>query len=123
MGYIFSKCKELTNVEMINWDFSNVIEMNNMFDECVKLEKLFNFPKNKTLNVTNTSFMFYQCQNLKELPTEFEFNHKSRINMSFMFYNCSDKLKGEASKKLNIKKFLGADKYEMFGSDGKCIII
>ena len=100
--------------------------MNNMFDRCILLEKILNFPKNKTSNVALINFMFAECKKLKIDPNnQLEFDYRKITNMSFMFYKCESINKQEVTKLLNIDKFKKADKTCIFEGCEKngCYII
>ena len=55
-----------SELDLSGWDTSNVIDMENMFDNCGNLEYLDirNFDMSK---VENTNYMFINCDNLREL--------------------------------------------------------
>ena len=85
MSYMLSDI-EVTELDLSNFDTSNVVSMNNMFQYNQKLVSI-NMKGIDTSKVTNMSYMFYQCRNLKELDLS-EFNTSNVTNMGNMFYDC-----------------------------------
>jgi surface protein len=65
MGGMFLDCTSLTNLNINNWDVSNVTDMSYMF-RGVKLSTL-NLNNWNTSNVTRMQMMFYNCSNLSNL--------------------------------------------------------
>ena len=64
------------------FDFSNVTNMAQMFDNCGSLQTI---PLMDTSNVTNMSFMFQGCGSLQTIPL---LNTKNVTSMNGMFQNC-----------------------------------
>jgi surface protein len=62
INYMFFGCKNLTNIDLSNFNTNNVTNMRQMFFECSSLEEinLSNFIIN---NATNITSMFYGCSN------------------------------------------------------------
>ena len=64
LSYMFSDCKNLLSLELLSgFETSNVINMSNMFNNCIALKEISNNFFN-TQNVTNMSRMFANCQSL-----------------------------------------------------------
>ena len=86
MNYMFNSCKNLTTLDVSNFDTSNVTDMNYMFNSCESLTTLdvSNF---NTSNVTNMSDMFFNCKNLTTLDLS-NFNTSKVTDMNFMFGHC-----------------------------------
>ena len=83
---MFENCINITNLDLSNFDTSQVTNMNSMFDSCSSLTSLdvSNF---NTSNVTNMNAMFYSCSSLTSLDVS-NFNTSNVTNMGYMFYNC-----------------------------------
>ena len=94
--------------EVPEWaDFKGIINMNNMFYECIYLKAI---PLIDTSNVTDMSYMFYDCRSLQTIPLldtsnvkymEYMFgycnfqtipllNTSNVTTMENMFFNCSN---------------------------------
>ena len=96
----FSECKNIEEIEFINFDTKNVTDMSEMFYDCTFLKKL-DISKLDTKNVTNMKMMFAKCSSLKTLNIN-NFDTKNVTNMSWMFGGCSDLINLDISK-LNTK--------------------
>ena len=83
VSYMFSYCVSLTNLDISNFDTSNVENMECMFSNCNKIKKLDlrNFDTSK---VTSMSHMFAWCHSLIELNVS-NFNTSKVKKMSNMF--------------------------------------
>ena len=83
---LFSNCESLTQLDLSNWDTSNITDMCYMFRECTNLTQLdvSNF---NTSNVTNMNRMFYKCESLTELDIS-NFDTSNVTSMGAMFYKC-----------------------------------
>ena len=67
----------------LNCDFSNVIDMSNMFNECKNLTTV------SQLNVSNAILLyntFTLCDNLTSIP---QLDFSSATNVAYMFYGCT----------------------------------
>ena len=101
MGYMFFDCENLKELDIKNFNTTNVTNMEGMFSRCSSLTKLkfgINF---NTENVTNMKFMFNLCKNLKELEIVKKFNTTKVSHNNGMFNNCKGNIKN---------KILGEDK-------------
>jgi surface protein len=83
----FSRCFNLTSVDLSEFDFSNNTKMNYMFNDCSKLETL-NLSTLDVSKVTDFSYMFNGCSALTDLNIN-NWNTESATNMLAMFNNCS----------------------------------
>lgn len=94
---MFSKCGEIINADLSNFNCSRVSSCENMFSECVALTdiKFGNLDFN-----SSTSFkgMFNKCQNLFNLDVS-KFNTKNSLSFSNMFSGCL------RIKNLDVSKF------------------
>lgn len=87
MEGMFWNCTSLTNLDLINFNTSNVSTMRYMFAGCSSLTNLdvSNF---NTSNVTNIQSIFAGCSKLTSLDLS-NFNTSKVTNMQFMFSVCS----------------------------------
>lgn len=87
MNTLFSNCKNLTTLDLSNFNTINVKSMSNMFTNCEKLTTL-NLSNFNTSKVFNMNDMFYTCNSLTTLDLS-SFN-TSKVNyMDNMFYKCN----------------------------------
>lgn len=66
MKLAFNRCSKLTSLNVSGWDTSSVIDMSNMFAECSSLTSL-DLSNFNTSNVTNMGNMFGNCSKLSSL--------------------------------------------------------
>ena len=86
MNYMLN-CESLTNLNIRNFDTSNVTDMSYMFYECNNLISL-DLSNFDTSNVTDMHEMFENCSSLTDLDLS-NFNPNNVTDMSYMFNNCS----------------------------------
>ena len=84
---MFSSCKNILNMNISLFDTKKVINMEEMFYCCEKLDCIYFCPSFNTQNVLNMSHMFYNCKNLRTLNLS-SFNTQKVNNMKEMFYYC-----------------------------------
>ncbi len=87
MGYMFSGCSSLKNLEVSTFDTRNVTDMSNMFSgmSLASIDlKAFN-----TGNVVNMSNMFRSSSSLTNITFGTNFNTSQVTNMRGMFCDCS----------------------------------
>ena len=90
--------KDHFNIDISNFDFSNVISLNSMFNDCENIVSL-TLPENiKTSKVTNMGGMFFACSSLKQLDLS-KFDTSNVLSMQMMFKGC------QALNYLNISSF------------------
>ena len=63
---LFSKCKNILNIDLSSFDTKNVTNMSYMFNGCKSLKNI-NLSSFNTKNVTNISYMFNGCESLKNI--------------------------------------------------------
>ena len=94
---LFSRCSEIIEIDLSNFDCSQVTSCESMFCDCLSLKKLnlgtLDFGLSKKFKD-----MFAHCINLEELDVS-DFNTKNSMSFERMFYYCS-KL-----KKIDVSKF------------------
>ena len=83
-GYIF---RNVTTIDLSNFNTSNVTNMSRMFGYCPALTSL-DLSGFNTTNVTNMSWMFYLCQALTNITFGSNFDTTNVTNMSRMFGYC-----------------------------------
>jgi len=76
MNGLFAECNVLENIDLLNFDTSNVTDMECMFMACYKLN-----------NVTNMDLMFEECRELEYLDLS-NFNTSNVTDMGKMFKSC-----------------------------------
>jgi len=88
MTYMFYWCEKLTNLDLSNFNTSQVTNMNSIFRECVSLTDL-DISGFDTSNVTDMTYMFEYCRALTTLKVS---SNNWRINpntdVQNMWSNC-----------------------------------
>lgn len=84
---MFSKCSNVTNIDLSNFDTSNVIDMSNLFYGCTRLTSL-DLSEFDTHNVKDMYGMFRNCKNLKTVYITKEKWMTLQANKQMMFENC-----------------------------------
>ena len=84
---MFQALTNLTELDMTNWDTSNVSNMDHMFYDCNSLIEL-DLSNWNTSNVTDMGFMFYDCTNLTSLDLT-SFDTSNVTYMAYLFWWCS----------------------------------
>jgi len=94
---LFSRCREIIEIDLSNFDCSQVTSCKTMFDCCTSLKKLnlgtLDFSLSK-----NFQHMFCDCKNLEELDVS-HFNTKNSISFEGMFAGC------RKLKKIDVSRF------------------
>ena len=86
MSFLFLNINVIIdNIDLSNWDVSNVTTMEGLFNNCKK----FNCDLSKwdVSNVKDMSYMFYNCGNFDCDLSNWNVNNVK--NMKRMFYNCN----------------------------------
>ena len=109
---MFKDCKIIKDLDLSNFNTSNVNNMSKMFSGCKNLDKL-NLSSFNTVNVTDMSGMFNDCRILKNLDLS-SFNTTNVNNMSKMFKNC------EHLKTINLSCFITGEVNDMNGIFDGC---
>ena len=84
--YMFYGCYKLNQLDLSNFDTSNVTEMSYMFDNCLSLTRL-DLSNFDTSNVTTMCGMFSCCKKLTMLDLS-SFNISKVNDIEEMFYDC-----------------------------------
>jgi len=88
LNEFFRDCSLLIEIDLSNFDTSNVTDMSYMFYGCSSLTTIKLKNKFNTSQVTNMEYMFGGCKNLISLDLS-NFDTSNVTNMSYMFYDCS----------------------------------
>ena len=83
---MFFSCESLTNIDLSNFNSSNIITMSFMFYYCKSLRNI-NFSNFNTKQVITMEGMFSECKSLRKLNLS-NFNTENTIDMSAMFSGC-----------------------------------
>ena len=100
MSFLFLNINVIIdNIDVSNWDVSNVINMEGLFNNCKK----FNCDLSKwdVSNVKDMSYMFYNCGNFDCDLSNWDVSNVT--NMYTMFEGCS-KFKGKGLENWNVSK-------------------
>ena len=87
MSAMFSNCSSLTELDLSNFDTSKVTDMSHMFSDCSSLTEL-DLSNFDTSNVTDMCFMFDGCSSLTALNLD-GFDTSNVTNLCCTFENCS----------------------------------
>ena len=111
-GYMFFECSDIIEIDLSNFDTSQVTDMSCMFDGCVSLTSL-NLSNFDTSRVIDMASMFRFCTSLAEIDVT-HFNTKNVKFMSCMFDFCL------SLKSLNISNFDTSQVIDMNGMFSEC---
>ena len=90
LNYMFRQCGALKNIDVSNWDTSNVTSMSSMFDECFTLETL-DLSNWDTSNVKYMGYMFSDCTNIKNFNISgWDFSKFTSLPNNFFDNSTSD---------------------------------
>ena len=94
---MFCSCKNLTSIDVKNFDTSKVTDMSCLFSYCESLTSIdvSNF---NTSNVTYMSWMFDGCKNLKTIYVGDGWNTNKVEDSKEMFANCPNLVGGKGTK-------------------------
>ena len=87
MSNMFYNCLKLTSLDVTHFNTANVTNMSCMFGGCSSLTSL-DVTKFNTEKVTDMVYMFYRCSKLTSLNVT-NFNTAKVTDMQFMFSKCS----------------------------------
>ena len=91
MKGLFKNCSNITSIEFINFDFSNVIDTSEMFHNCSSLKTISfgNIYSNyRATKVITMSYMFSNCSSLLSIDLK-NYDTSLVTDMSYLFTNCS----------------------------------
>ena len=84
--FMFSECKQLTSIDLSNFDSSLITDISYMFYKCSKLKNI-NLANFNTSNVTDMDYLFAQCYKLTDVDLS-SFDTTNVKDMSYMFSEC-----------------------------------
>ena len=87
MSNTFSHCELLASVDVSKWNTSKVTDMASMFSSCGTLRSI-DVSKWNTSNVTDISSMFFSCGSLHSVDIT-GWDTSKVTNMTRLFFNCS----------------------------------
>lgn len=82
--------EDIINIDISEWDVSNVTTMYNMFSGCKKLVSVGNLGNWNVEQVQNMHAMFYYCEKLKSIGDISLWNVERVENVWAMFSNCNN---------------------------------
>ena len=85
---MFSGCSNISEIDLSNFDFSEVEYVNRMFENCFSLTSI-NFGNIDTSKILVFDAMFSGCTSLKKLDLSL-FNTSRAYGIARMFYGCSN---------------------------------
>ena len=85
--YMFDGCKNITEIDLSNFDTSQVSKMRNMFASCSSLISL-NLSNIRTSKVDDMKYMFFSCTSLSSIDLSY-FDTLKVSSMPAMFQSCS----------------------------------
>jgi len=94
-GFMF-KLNKISEIDVSNFDTSNVVSTSHMFSDCTNLITL-NLSNFDTKNTFRTDGMFENCTNLKTIYTSDKFVTTNVYNSTNMFFNDTNLLGGNGT--------------------------
>lgn len=112
MGSMFSRCRNITSLDLSGWDVSNVTDMFDMFGGCISLTSL-DLSGWNTRKVTDMTSMFESCRSL----TSLDVSGLDTSNVKYMVYmfNWCDSLTS-----INLSSFVTSSVISMAGMFNGC---
>ena len=86
-AYLFQGCSSISEIDLSNFDTSQITDMSSMFADCISLTSI-NLNNIKVSQVLNMDSLFSNCISLISLNLS-EFYTYNIKNMDKMFYNCN----------------------------------
>ena len=83
---MFRGMRDITEIDLSQFDSSDVDNIKYMFYNCISLQSI-NLGNFNTGNVESMEYMFYNCIFLQSINLD-NFNTSNAENMEYMFYNC-----------------------------------
>lgn len=103
ISYFFASCQSITNIDLSEWDVSNIQLFGGLFFDCSGLEK-FSFKNWKTLNVFSMISMFKHCYKLEQITDSDDLDMTTCTDITAMFYDCKNLKSIEGIENWNTKK-------------------
>ena len=102
---MFENLTNIIDVNLSNFDISQVTTMRKMFNNCSNLEKIITPNDFRAFPLTSIHHMFSNCISLKSIDLSNFETTELLENMDFMFFNCKNLISLDLSK-LNTKNVL-----------------
>jgi len=83
---VFKNCNNLKSINLSDWDISGVTNINSLFQDCKSLTSI-GLPNLKRSNITTMKYVFSNCQKLTSIDLS-RIDTSQVTNMESMFYNC-----------------------------------
>lgn len=100
--YFFASCQSLIDIDLSEWDVSNIQWMGGLFFNCSGLEK-FSFKNWKTSNIYSTASMFKNCYRLEKIIDTNGLDMTTCTDINAMFYDCKNLKSIEGIENWNTK--------------------
>ena len=100
---MFNNITKVRNIELNNFNTSQVTNMESMFNWCSDLTEIKGIEKFSTSKVTNMSHMFFICRKITSLDLS-KWDTSQVTNMESMFSSCNSLIKINGLDILNISK-------------------
>ena len=105
MESMFLDCKELTYLNLYNFNTSKVTNFNAMFGFCNKLENIYGLENFDTRNITKMESIFNSCNSLKYLDLS-NFDMSNVTSLDYLFKECFKLKQIKGLKKFNTSKVI-----------------
>jgi len=87
--HMFHDCEKLTSIDLSNFSFGKIKDMDYLFNGCKNLEKIIWPNDGNYILVESISYMFNKCKKLTSIDlSNFSFNNTLQFN--YLFSNCSN---------------------------------
>ena len=96
--YMFYNCSNITEVDLSEFDASEVTKMNDMFSYCTNIKTIKFQDEGSIKNVTNMNYMLNYCKKLEAIDLSI-FDTQKVTHMGAMFQNC------EKLEKIDLSNF------------------
>ena len=100
--YFFASCQSIIDIDLSEWDVSNIEYMGGLFFGCSGLEK-FSFKNWKTSNINQLASMFKNCYRLEKIIDTDGLDMTTCTDISSMFYDCKNLKSIEGIENWNTK--------------------
>ena len=110
-SYMFSELNNVSEIDLSNFDISEVRTTKEMFSDCINLKNIF-FNKS-TFVVDEIDYMFFNCESLKSLDLS-NLDTSNVVSMSYLFSGCI------SLSSLNISNFNTSKTINMVQLFGNC---
>ena len=112
MGSMFSRCRNITSLDLSGWDVSNVTDMFDMFSGCISLTSL-DLSGWNTSKVTDMTEMFGSCRSITSLDVS-GLDTSNVKYMVYMFQFC------DSLTSINLSSFVTSSVISMAGMFDGC---